>query len=247
MNVLAIDTATEILAVALETDSPPRRVAIVRDAGLRHAAALMPAVRLLLADLDIALAAVDLVVCAAGPGSFTGLRIGMATAKGLVEACAPKRALGVRPGAPAAGALVSVPTLDALAWSPCALAQTVVPVIDARKGRYYAAVFRDGVRATVDLDLEASAVARRALDLAASGPIVVCGPGAERFLETVIASPEIPAAETARFRADRLSRQGCVAGLLALGRAAFRERGPDPADSGPNYVRGSDAELARTT
>ena len=68
------------------TAAVPGALHVVRDTGLQHAEHLVASVRDLLAAAGLSIEDVDLVACADGPGSFTGLRIGMATAKGFAAA-----------------------------------------------------------------------------------------------------------------------------------------------------------------
>ena len=81
MKTLAIDTATTALGLCLRVGSESRTV--VYQIGLKHSEKLMPAVRNLLQEADLPVQELDLIVCSTGPGSFTGIRIGLATAKGL--------------------------------------------------------------------------------------------------------------------------------------------------------------------
>lgn len=97
-----------------------------------HAEAILPAVEQALQEAGITIKNVELLAVAGGPGSFTGLRIGIATAKGL--------SLGL--GIP----IVLVPTLDIYGWAWKELEGMVVPVIDARKHRVYCANYFRGQR-----------------------------------------------------------------------------------------------------
>jgi tRNA threonylcarbamoyladenosine biosynthesis protein TsaB len=117
MNVLAIDTATEILSVALKTEGGEYET--IHRAGLSHSEALVPSIQALCSLAGFSLRDLDLVVCMKGPGSFTGLRIGMATAKGI--------AFGLKIP------LVSVPTLDFMAFGQESFSGLVLPIIDARR------------------------------------------------------------------------------------------------------------------
>ena len=81
----------------------------------------------------------DLIVCSKGPGSFTGLRIGMSTAKGL----------SMGSGVP----LVTIGTMEMMAYGLDFFDGIVVPVIDARKKRYYTAFFNNKQRITENFDL----------------------------------------------------------------------------------------------
>ncbi len=136
MNILAFDTAAEVLSVALRTDSGV--LESTDTSGYRHSERLVPFIQRLLGEAGMSFGDLSLIVCSRGPGSFTGLRIGAATAKGI--------SLGL--GVP----IVSVPTLDAYAWPFRPFPGTVVPLIDAKKRRFYTAFYRAGVRESEYLD-----------------------------------------------------------------------------------------------
>lgn len=217
MNILALDTSTEVLSVGLRTDSGYFETSIA--AGLKHSAYLLPAVDHL-AKIAECGEGFDLVVCMRGPGSFTGLRIGMATAKGI-----------------AAGSscpVVAVPTLDVLADGYEYFDGTVVPVIDARKQRVYAALFRKGKRLSDDLDIAPHDLAARASD---GAPVLLTGPGAPLLSEVVGSKTD--------FRFDPRASSSRAASLLRLGERLFETEGALPADGGPVYLRESEAQLGR--
>lgn len=149
MKVLAIDTAGPVLGAAIA--SGPRIVDLIEeDEGFRHVEDLVPRIAELLERAVWAPSDLDAIGVSAGPGSFTGLRVGMATAKGI----------GLALGIP----VYSVGTLEALARQEIAArenasnrppAAVVAPLLDARKGRVYGAVFdaADGRRLCDDLDV----------------------------------------------------------------------------------------------
>ena len=211
MNVLALDTATEAAAIALRAGD--RLYARVAREGLRHAQTLVPQIEQLLAQAAIAGAALDLVVVGIGPGSFTGLRIAIATARGLARG--------------ASCALVGVPTLDVLARPLRAWPGLVVPVIDAKKDRVYAASYRGGDRVSEFLDVAAA-------DLGAAvggGPALLTGP---------FAAEAARRAGLAAWTLDLSHGVPDPVALLELGEAACaRGEGADPA---PVYLRKSEAE-----
>ena len=158
MRVLAIDTATEVLALCVDDGAARASLALRR--GLQHSPALLPLADRLLAEMGFGAGELELVVCSVGPGSFTGIRIGLATAKGIAFAT----------GCP----LVGVSTLDALALPWACFPGSVWSVIDARKGRWYASCYREGRRVTEYLDLEPDAL--RARIAAGPAPILLAGP-----------------------------------------------------------------------
>jgi tRNA threonylcarbamoyladenosine biosynthesis protein TsaB len=128
LKILAIETATALTRVALLDEE--RVVAEVEDAERAHAAALLPAVERALGDAGLALDDVEAFAVSIGPGSFTGLRIGLATVKAFALG-------GARPTA-------AVPSLAALAWPHRDEAPAVVACLDAQRGEAYAACYRAG-------------------------------------------------------------------------------------------------------
>jgi len=128
VRILAIETATTITRVALLDGE--RVLAEVEDAERAHAAALLPAVERSLDDAALTLSDVEGFAVSIGPGSFTGLRIGLATVKAFALG-------GGRPTA-------AVPSLAALAWPQRGAAASVVACLDAQRGEVYAACYRAG-------------------------------------------------------------------------------------------------------
>ena len=132
MIVLGLDTATPRTAVALQLadGAPPAEAAHDPEPGERpgHATRLLPLADGLLRDAGVTFRDVGLIGVGVGPGTFTGLRIGVATARALAQAT------GAR--------LAAVPSLRALAEPVSAPA--VLAVLDARRGEAFAAGFEDG-------------------------------------------------------------------------------------------------------
>lgn len=136
MPVLGIDSTTGAASVALvEAD---RVIAeIWRNTTHRHAGQLMPMVAQLLADTATSIKELDGLAVAIGPGSFTGIRVGLATVKGLVQVIRKP--------------LVGIVTLDSLAYNLAGVPGIICPVIEARKNELYSALYRWQVNKMVRL------------------------------------------------------------------------------------------------
>jgi tRNA threonylcarbamoyladenosine biosynthesis protein TsaB len=132
-RLLAIESATDWLSIALFEDGAPRLVRRA-DGTRQHAAALMPMIAAGLAELGWSVAQLDALGLSTGPGSFTSLRIGLATAKGLAF------------GRDWRG--VGVSTLEAMALAASTqgarVGDVVLAVLDARRGEWYAGGWRLG-------------------------------------------------------------------------------------------------------
>ena len=128
MKILAVDTAEQGCSIALVIDGIP--VCERYGAGLKnHAVTLMPLVeKMLKEDADQGIDDLDGFVVSRGPGSFTGLRIGISMVKGLALAT----------GKPVAG----VSSLDGIAWRMCHATLPVCVMLDARRGEVYCAVYQ---------------------------------------------------------------------------------------------------------
>jgi tRNA threonylcarbamoyladenosine biosynthesis protein TsaB len=215
MKVLAIDSSTDILAVALKAEAGWAEASL--DFGLRHAERLMGLVDSCLDHAGVERAELGLVACAAGPGSFTGLRIGMAASKGIASG------LGIP--------WISVPTLDALAWGYDCFPGAVAPIIDGKKGRVYSAIYLRGERKSDWLDLP---LAKIAALLDNYTEALVTGPDAELFREYSM--------ERSGFRVDERAGMSAARAIAILGLRIFSEKGPGSTNEGPLYLRPSEAE-----
>lgn len=228
--VLAFDTATSATAVAVIAPDG-REIELRDDPGPggrpRHAQQLLPLARQALEAAGAGFADVDRVVVGIGPGSFTGLRIGVATARAL--------ALG------AEAEVAGVSTLRALAEAAAAERDAVVaPVLDARRGEVFVAAWRDGRLVLAPRAVAPDAVAAAAADAAVPGPAgwLAVGDGAVRFrgiLETAGMSVPVDDSPLHRVSATILARLGA-------------QVDPSPrSDVVPEYLRLPDAELALRT
>ena len=131
---LAIDTATSIAGLAMITNARQVQAELSWRAGRNHAAELFPAIEDILRRSGTTRSGLSGVIVAVGPGSFTGVRIGMAAAKGF--------AIGLNVP------IVGVGTLDAAAYTFAWADRTVWAVLDAGRGQVVAAAFRG--RASAD-------------------------------------------------------------------------------------------------
>ena len=132
-----------MLTLAFESSAKAASAALVRDgelfaqsiqcSGLTHSRTLLPMAEDMMKNTGVSLNDIDLIACAHGPGSFTGIRIGIATVKGLAWAL-EKPCIGVS-------------TLEAMAWHGISAGGTICAVMDARRNQVYHAMFRiqDGI------------------------------------------------------------------------------------------------------
>lgn len=126
MKILAIDTTGMVASVAIVDETKTIGV-ISTNYKKTHAETLMPMVDDLVKTVELDLSDISYIACSSGPGSFTGLRIGVATAKGLAFGLNKK--------------IVPVPTLDALAYNSFRTEAIVSPIIDARGEQVYSAFY----------------------------------------------------------------------------------------------------------
>jgi tRNA threonylcarbamoyladenosine biosynthesis protein TsaB len=161
---IAVAVQAPTSAVGQMPEREPATFSLEVNDGTRHSELLPSSVDALLELAGIGKRDIGLCACMRGPGSFTGLRIAYATLKGI------RAALGI----PA----VSVPTLDCMAWTQRRFDGTVIPLLDARRGHYFAAIYRGGIRSGGFLDEPLPAI----LDRVATGGdsrILFTGPAAE--------------------------------------------------------------------
>jgi tRNA threonylcarbamoyladenosine biosynthesis protein TsaB len=225
MTILALDTATVILSVALSSGDTLWHFEI--DGGLRHAELLMDTIDRLVKSAGLEPGDIDIVACMKGPGSFTGLRISFAAVKGLALA------LGIP--------MVSVPTLDCMAAPQSAWPGIVLPVMDAKKGCFFTALYRGGDRISDYMDAPTAEIAAA---LGKNEPVLFTGPDAGMLLPEIrdILAPSDGAGPQGLFL-DPGGRRGRARELLDIVKKGAIPHTGEDVFSGPLYLRKSDAEL----
>lgn len=225
MNILAIDTSGKAAGVCVMQDGKILYTQVLQQ-GLTHSETMLPLVQKALAQTGITVASLGCIALAAGPGSFTGLRIGMALAKGFAMP-------GNIPVAP-------VPTLLATALGSGATG-LVVPALDARRGEVYWAAFKCDSARCVRLAPDTAGPVQeigKTINLCADPPAVFVGDGAQLCynvynlkLPLQLPAPLSPnTAKGVAIAAARMAKEGlCV----------------PAAQLAPSYLRLSQAERQR--
>jgi len=217
MRILALDTSTLTASVAVWIDGA---AAAFGDARAEpHSEKLLPLVDDMLRRAAIAPAALDAIACGAGPGSFTGLRIGLATAKGL----------GFALGKP----LVLVSSLAALAWP--ARGRDVLALLDAKKREVYAGIF-DAAGRPLAPERVLPPDALEGYARAAGRALVVVGDGAAAYPEAAARCGAVDA--SIRGTPDARAVAELAAARLEAGSV------DEILTASPTYIRASEAEIA---
>lgn len=184
MKILALDTSGPVAGTAVYVDGRIRH-AVMMDHGLTHSETIMPAVDEALSGCGYAVKDMDCIACTAGPGSFTGVRIGVCAAKALAHAVGAKCA--------------RIDALEALAAAHYGFTGTICTILDARRGQVYGAAFtyERGDRPARVLDDCAMAIEAYFDDLPAEGKLIFTGDGVavnearirERFGDRALIAP----------------------------------------------------------
>ena len=224
--ILAIETATGCGSVALTRGDVHAGTVLAEYSlypELAHSRRLLGMVEEILSAAQVSWQAIDALAVSQGPGSFTGLRIGMAAAQGLAFAVNKP--------------LIGVPTLDALRAQVAQTNKTICCLLDARKNQVYAALDRNGVTSASPDACLACTPAQLAARI--NEPTLCCGPGIRVCATILEAHPQIEILPASLFfpRAASL-------GLVAAGLAG--QGFPQP-PARPFYVRASEAEINRDT
>ena len=227
MSILSIDTSSQVSSVAVLS---AERVAaeISMQGALTHSETLMPHIETALRMARVEKSELEGIAVSIGPGSFTGLRIGLASAKMMAYA------LHIP--------LIAVPTLEALAHHYICEGVRLVPMMDAQKGNVYAQEFMweaglDGLHLREKHALSILPLTEVIAGLEnAEQPVILLGDAMQK--KTTLALPAN--VRLAPIHA-RMPRAACV-GLAALTRLARGEM-DDPVTVVPLYLRRSEAEV----
>lgn len=171
MKILALDT-TGLTASCAIVDNDKVTAEFTTNYKKTHSQTIMPMIENICKMIELDTSALDYIACACGPGSFTGLRIGAATAKGLAHGLNKK--------------IIPVPTLDALAYNLPCCGSIVVPVMDARRNQVYSAIYdtSDGVERLSDyMACDINELLAKVAELSESA--VFLGDGVPVFADTI--------------------------------------------------------------
>lgn len=230
MLILSIDTATPVAGVALVDDKTIYYEVLV-NTGYKHSRTLLEMIDVSFRHTGYHLGDVDAIAVTTGPGSFTGLRIGMATAKGLALALSKP--------------LIGIPTLDAIAhnvsWTPA----LICPILNARKGEVYASFYQGGgspVRRLTDyLALSPDnlvKMARQFMDQLGCHTVTLLGDGVSEYQAKLLASLGGALVSPPQYWLPRVSTVGNLAAERWL-----TGQVDDVFDLSPTYIRQSEAEV----
>ena len=229
MNIVAIETATETVGVAVRTDDGAQ-AAFTQSGRRRHVETLAPAMEDLFARVGLVPTDLHLVAVDIGPGLFTGLRVGVAAAKGLAQA------LGI--------GVVALSSLDILTRAAVQFGHRgyILAAVDARRGEVFAAVceLRAGQDRTEDViasGLFSPEELAETLNELGGVPIMGVGDGAQRYADVLGAVPGVCCLVDALASPPPLTLLDMAVELYVTGRSPVA-----PASVVPLYMREADAK-----
>lgn len=227
MRILAIDSSGLVAAVAIvEEDQTLSEYTV--NYKKTHSQTLLPMLDEVVKMLDFDLNTIDAIAVSGGPGSFTGLRIGSATAKGL----------GLALGKP----LIHVPTVDALAYNLYGAKGLICPIMDARRNQVYTGIYRYEEKFEVVNEQMAVDVQELITLLNGRGEkVIFLGDGVPVYKEQLLEGLKVPVC----FAPAHMNRQRAASvGTLGM-EYLVAGRTESAADHKPDYLRVSQAERER--
>lgn len=232
MKILALDSSGLVASVALAEDDT-----LIAEYTIQykktHSQTLLPMLEEIRDMVELDLSTIDAIAVAAGPGSFTGLRIGSATAKGLAFAMEKP--------------IIPVPTLEGLAYQMYGTDALVCPIMDARRSQVYTGIYefvdeKDGYDMRVIKEQCATAFDEIAEELNRLGrKVIFLGDGVPVFKERMKQVMQVPYTLALAHR----NRQSAAC-IAALGSVYYAQgRTVSGAEHVPEYLRLSQAERER--
>ena len=227
MRILAIESSSLVASVAIVEDGVTL-AEYTANFKMTHSQTLLPMIDSMVSLFGIDLSTIDAIAVSGGPGSFTGLRIGSATAKGL----------GLALDKP----LIHVPTLDGTAYNLYGAKGLICPIMDARRNQVYTGIYRFEQEFEVVMEQDAMDMGELIETLNGMGErVIFLGDGVpvhEKKIRELMTVPfDLAPAHMNRQRA---------ASVAALGAVYFAEgKIETAAEHGPDYLRKSQAERER--
>lgn len=234
MRILALDSSGLVASVAvIRADGSEEELIAEYTVNYKktHSQTLLPMLDEVVRMTELDLETIDAVAVAAGPGSFTGLRIGSATAKGLALALHKP--------------VIAVPTLEGLAYNLCGTESIVCPIMDARRGQVYTGIyeFHGDELAVIEGQMAVSIEELGQKLMSCHRRIIFLGDGVPVFREAL--TEHILVGKDVAFAPCHMNRQR-AASVAALGIRYYQSgRTETAAQHKPEYLRISQAERER--
>ena len=234
MRILAIDSSGLVATVAVVEEENEISKTIAEytiNYKKTHSQTLLPMLDEIVKMTDMDLDKIDAIAVAGGPGSFTGLRIGSATAKGL--------------GLALKKPLIHIPTVDGLAYNLCYTDRIICPIMDARRNQVYTGIYQmDGDKLQVLEAQMAVGIDELAKKLCTYGkPVIFLGDGVPVHKDRL--EKELMTDQDIAFAPTHMNQQRAAA-VGMLGIQYYKEGKTETAmEHKPDYLRVSQAERER--
>ena len=224
MKILAIETATIAGSVAIADDAKGLIGEVKVNVGIAHSERLMPSIEWLLKASGISIKEIDAFGVSIGPGSFTGLRIGLSAAKGFSFATN-------RP-------IVPVRTIDAFARTMPFCPHLICPMLDARKNEVYAGLYRCEDNLCKEI-LPQTAIGPADLLKKINEPVVFMGEGSKIYKDLIA---EVLKTNAIFAPLSKMSPSASTVAEIAIEKIKQGVT-TDPVSLAPFYIRKSEAEI----
>lgn len=219
MNAIAIDCAVSKMTVAAKNDR--NTVKVTYDIGIKQSEKLLPAIDFVMKEAGLTPKDLDYTVTTLGPGTFTGLRLGLSALK----------ALNLANGTP----LYGIPSLDAYAFPYGNAIESVLSVIEAKEDEFFYSFYLRGEKLREEDDKEIEEILKQ-IDPETS--VLVCGPGAKTFTDRTSEITPLYSVHSFDPQAD------ATEALFTMAEKMIADKVPPMEDyDGPLYVRKSEAEI----
>jgi len=221
MNALAIDCAVSKITVAAKKDT--EEVKLTLDLGARQSEKLLPTIDFVMKEVNLNPKDLDYTAVTLGPGTFTGLRLGLSALK----------ALNLANNTPVYG----IPSLEAYAYPYKNAIETVLPLIEAKEDEYFYNFYLRGQKLIEDNDKTTEEILK---EIDPETSVLACGPGAKDFVESVLQNTPLYSVHCFTPEND------ATESLFSIAEQMIKDGKPSMSDyDGPIYVRKSEAELVR--
>ncbi|MEA1939725.1 MAG: tRNA (adenosine(37)-N6)-threonylcarbamoyltransferase complex dimerization subunit type 1 TsaB [Candidatus Caldatribacteriota bacterium] len=227
MKILGIDTSSKWSNLSVIEDEEILIEYVVNGLHKKHSSILVQTIKKMLKNVDMKIGNIDGISVTIGPGSFTGLRIGLGTAKGLSYATS----------AP----LFGIPTLDVLAYPLRKMPYLICPILDARKEEVYYAVYRGGDNIRKIIDYKCESINQLLSNfLSSNEDIVFLGEGLTKYQDVI----KKKIGERAMIIDSTISLIH-ASNVAFMGLEKFKkDKSDDIYSFSPLYLRKSEAEIA---